>query len=247
HVRELTIVPDRTDEKRLLVLGCAIHELQLRRAFLLVARDGIGGPPAFCFKSLTRGRRLGLDTFALSVGVVLGLCARRVRIWGHVDLEIGHRVALFRKQKRVDGTAGSDEIQVRGGPFLRGLDVRDVVRRADDPEIPIAGYNIQDLVIVWKQDHGRVADTRLQRDDAVRRRRHLTNSCCLPRRDQSGSSCRGCHCDHESETAKNTRATCGHCPSPPDYADATNRSKPASKPYRSESSARRSLSMGVLV
>ena len=97
-------------------------------------------------------------------------------------LRSGLRRLLLRQQEGIDAAAGRDEIQIRRRAFLRRLDVRDVLRRRDDPEVLVAAHDVEDLLLVGQQDHRRVPQLRRQRDQPALGRGDLAHARASGRR-----------------------------------------------------------------
>ncbi len=69
--------------------------------------------------------------------------------------EIGFGIRLvadFGQQKRIDVAASGDEIQIAADAGLGRVNVAEVVRPVDDPEFLVAGGEIENLLVLGKDD-----------------------------------------------------------------------------------------------
>src|ERR1700723_4601837 len=107
-----------------------------RRKFLLVS-FGLAGTDVSCEAGLRR-----------KAGGFLGLAE---------NLEVGfgaRLVADFSQQEGIDVAACSDQIQIAADARLGWMNVTEVVCAVDDPEFLVSGGEIENLLILGKNDQG---------------------------------------------------------------------------------------------
>src|ERR1700733_10829084 len=117
-------------------------------------------------------RRLGAERFKFFL-VGLGLarayvstqCGVRADIgtffWFHEDFEIGldiRFVADFGQQKRINVASRGDEVQIAADSGLGRVNVAEVVRAVYDPELFVAGREIEDLFVLRQNNERRKAE-----------------------------------------------------------------------------------------
>jgi len=105
----------------------------------------------------------------------------------HEDLEVRLRIRLiadFRQQEGIDVASGGDEIQVAANPGLPRMNVAKVVHAVDNPVFLVAGREIEDLLLLGKDDQRREPQLCAYRDNVFLRVLHNARrfSCGLRRR-----------------------------------------------------------------
>ena len=61
--------------------------------------------------------------------------------------------------------AGGDEVEVAANASLRRMDVAEVVRAIDDPELAVAGGEVENLLVIGQDDERRKAQLGMDRND----------------------------------------------------------------------------------
>src|SRR6516165_10592491 len=62
-------------------------------------------------------------------------------------------------------TTRGDEVEVAADSGLGGVDVAEVVHTVDDPELPVAGCEVENLLVVRQNDQGREPQFGMHRHD----------------------------------------------------------------------------------
>ena len=96
------------------------------------------------------------------------------------DFQIGlgiRLVADFGQQERIDVAARGDEIQIAADAGLGRVDVAEVVRAVDDPEFLVAGGEIENLLVLGKNDERRKPELGANGDNVFLRILHDARRC----------------------------------------------------------------------
>ena len=106
------------------------------------------------------GNELGLVRFRPSCAA---LVFEQRRVF-HVDDEVGFNSFRLEDLEAVDVAGIADQGDVGASAFLAGFDVGDVSRAGDGPGSRVAGYEVEDALLLRQHDDGGVPDPGLDRN-----------------------------------------------------------------------------------